>query len=484
MPDPTGGHPKHRIPSQDSGMVSAFPVTILPQEEGFTRKLFNMEFDEIPGLIRKRPGILAVDGLPDAAATVKGFHSIVDDDEQVYVVSYGSTVAQAKEGEAWSSVEPTGWDDASAVRTDFVTQGGRIIATDGVNQPFMWDVNDGTTTELTEMPKGKYLAEHRTRLLTAGMADDPLLLRVSHPGDPTSWDPYDLTQRAFEIYAGDDKLVTALLALDDFVLIGKDRSLYALVGTTTADFSIFPLDRTLGIGSHWAAKFINGRAYFPDQHGNIYQLEPGTMPEKISGPIRDIVDQVNTDRLEEATAAVLRSDQYQVSLPVDASDFVTVVYDTTRGRWRQWGTHILHSAESKDYFGSYVIASSDDKQVCKYEQGRLRDYTDSAIEAYVDSLELHFAVPELVKEINSLWLGCWVSDNDYQVVVYSRTDMGEWSQMGTGVDVSGNENDYQRVRVPIGATGRNIQFRLENENLDEDMRLLDMLVTFLPRELE
>ncbi len=478
-----GGHLVHRIPSSDAGMVSAFPVTIIPQEQGFTRCLYNLDFDEVPGLVRKRPG---VNNAPFDAlgAKVKGLGLLVAGGP-FYIAAHGSTVVRAQEGGSWSEISPAGWDSAAGIRADMVSMGGRIIVTDGVNQPFMWDGNDGTTTTLTAMPKGKYLSEHRSRVMTAGMTDDPLILRVAHPGDPTSWDPAEEGRRAFSVYAGDDKPVNGLIAMDDFTIIGKDRSLYALVGTTTSDFAVFPIDRRIGIGSHWASKFVNGRAYFPDQHGNIYQLEPGTIPTRISAPLKDFIDKVNPARVKyESTATIMRNDQYIVTLPIDNDEFVTFVYDTVRGRWRQWDTHLLQAVEATDFHATYFTTTEKDSELCKFQSGRLRDYANGAIDAYMETLELHMGAPKVEKEINNLWVGLWLPDHESHTDVYARTDMGDWKKIGPGFSVEGNENDYQQVRIPIHALGRNVQFRLANDVLNQDLRLLDLLVTFLPKELE
>jgi len=473
------GHPKLRIPTQDAGMISAFPVTIIPQEEGYTRKLYNMDFDEIPGLLRKRFGLETFLGA--LAGTVKGAGLFLyDGATPYYMAAYTNKVVYTTVG-SWTEIQPSGWTSSTGNVCDFVTQGGRVIATDGVNTPFMWDGSDVIT--LTEMPKARYTCQHMTRIYAAGMDDDPLALRVCHPGDPTVWDPFAVGSRAFHVYSGDDKKLTALLSMDDFVLIGKQSAMYALVGRTTTDFAIYPISPQIGVGSHWATRSIGGIAFFPDQFGRVYRLEPGGRPERVSSPVKDITDQVDPDHIEKARAFIYDNNQYVISLPTSEEGRVVLSYDTLRGRWRQWSNDVGTSMETP-FFPGAIFSKRGGDQFFKFDPSSLADNGDE-IESYVETMELHFGIPESEKEINNLWLGVWVAEEDFTIFVDCSVDGGNWETLNPiGTLISGNTGDYMRVRVPVGKLGRNVQFRVRNALADQDLRLLDMVVTFLPRELE
>ncbi len=208
------------------------------------------------------------------------------------------------------------------------------------------------------------------------------------------------------------------------------------------------------------------------------------IPTRISAPLKNIIDRVNPGRIQETTAAILRNDQYLVTLPVESDEFITLVYDTVRGRWREWDVHIRHACESVDYYSSFFTTTQSADQVCRLARGVLKDYDLYPIEAVVDTMELHMGAPKLEKEVNNLWVGYWLSDHRAYMGILCRTDMGDWHQVGPGVHLEGNDTDYMQVMIPIHALGRSVQFRLFNDRIDEDLRLLDMIVTFLPKELE
>ncbi len=479
---PTAGHPRLRIPTQDSGMISAFPVTILPQEQGFARMLFDLDFDEVPGLVRKRHGIVAFANSLGDTNEAKGAGLFFKDGVTPnYMAAYKNKVV-ASTGTTWSEVQPVGWTLDTGTFCDFTNQGSKVIVSDGKNTPFMWD---GTTsTALTEMPKARYTCQHLTRIFGAGMDADPLVIRASHMGDPSVWDPFDLTHRAYQTYTGDDQKVTALVSLEDFVLIGKENALYALVGRATTDFSVHTIDRQVGIGSHWATKMVRGVAYFPDRNGNIYRMEPGTLPEKISAPINDIIKTVDPTHIEKARAFVLYDNQYVISLPTGAATRVTLAYDTLRGRWRQWSLGVGEAMPTPTTPGA-IFTEVGGIQFYKFDESALIDKAANGIAARLETIEIHCGIPEHNKEFNNLWLGVWVAAADYDLSVDARLNMGDWTNLTpTAVTVSGNAGEYQRIRVPIGLTGRNIQFRIRNAVIDEDLRLLDAVLTFLPKELE
>lgn len=477
----------HTINSHDGGMVTAFPVTILNQERGFARRLYNMDFTAIPGVIRKRRGTTSV--LPPVGETVKGAYALREEGLiNRYVAAHGNSVSVVN-GEGWADISPVGWDDAGADYCDFVTQGGRIIVSDGVNTPFMWDGT--TTTELTEMPKGRFVCEHLTRIFTAGMDDDPLAIRSCHPGDPTVWDFTDNAYRAMLLYTGNDQPITSLVALDDYILIGTTQGLYALVGRTTADFSVFRVDPNVGIGSHQAAKLIRGAIFFPDMYGNIYVSEAGSLPEKISTPIQNYIKNVDLDHISRTRAMVYNHDQYVISLPTSATNRMTFVFDTVTGRWREWSLPVGEVLPFAQEPGVAFTRPAGDQFYC-FDLESLVDEdaegetpVDDPINAFVETLEIHFGAPKHEKEIHSLWLGMWVPDHTVRLTVECRINAGEWQSLTPrDVVVRGNEGDYQQIQIPVGSQARLFQVKISNAEPDEDLPLLDMVVNFSIKELE
>ncbi len=474
-------HEPLSISSLDAGMVSAYPVTVIPQDQGFTRMLMNFDFDEIPGLVRKRYGSSRL--FPKLDYVIKGAYQFLESGiTPIYIAAAANKVYSIEVGgTAWETIQPTGWNNSSALTCDFTSLLGMLIVSDGKNTPFKWD---GTTaTALTNMPKAAYLAELRGRIFAAGIGTDPIALRACHVGDPTIWDETDVTKNAFLVYPGGDGAITSITTIEDIILIGKKYSLHALVGTTIHDFQVIPVDTTIGIGSHWTVKHIRGAAFFVSSEGEIYSIEAGARPERLSGLIQDVVRQVNISRIDEARAAVMEKYHYVVTLPVGKSGFVTAIYDIIRRRWRLSDLHIGSSAVSEEVLG-YCFTSPGGSHLFKLEPDLVDDYGE-AVDAYVDTIEYHFGAPKAQKEVNNLWLGVWGTATDATIYVDAKVDGGEWVTLTpTGILIEAADGVYKQLRIPVGKTCFNIQFRIRNDRLSEQVRLLDLLISYIIKEVE
>lgn len=469
------------IPSLDAGMISAYPVTIIPQDQGYTRMLMNFDVDEIPGVLRKRYGTRRL--FPRLDVVAKGaFQFLKDGIEPNYVIAGSNKVKKIIPGEAqWANIQPTGWTSTAAEACDFASVLGLLVVSDGTNQPFMWD--GSTSTVLTDMPKAKYLAELRGRIFAAGIDDDPLSLRSSDVGDPTFWDETDKTKFAFQVYPGGEGAITSITTIEDSILIGKKYSLHALVGTTIYDFQVIPVDTTIGVGSHWSVKHIRGAAYFVSSEGEIYSIEAGARPERLSGFIQDIVRQVNLSRIQEARAAVMEKYHYVVTLPVDVGEFITLIYDIIRRRWRMSDLHIGTSAVSEEVLG-YCFTKPLGQQLFQLDDTYVNDSEDP-IDAYVETIDYHFGSPKAEKELNNLWIGAWGTDTETTIKVEGRFNAGEWEVLTPiGVRIPKGEGAYHQIKVPLGRNCYNVQFRISNNRVDEQVRLLDFIISFVTKEVE
>ena len=474
---------KLRIPSHDNGMISSIPASVIPQEEGYSRLIFNADFNDVPGVVKVRPALKAV--LPEAPGVIKGagLLMIPPDGDPEYLIAVGDDILRYDSvGDDWEVIYT--WDEESdGDEVSFSVLGDRIVVSDGINIPFMWD---GTTaTDLTDMPLTLIMATHRGRIF-ANDIEDPLPIKSSDILDPSEWDSFAEGSRAFEANDGSGERYTAYLAMDDYLLLGKHTSIHALTGVSVNSFEVFPVHKQIGIGSHKAAIMVGNVAYFPDINGNIYRLEAGDKPKKISSSIQNYINQVDTDKISTARAIVLNNDQYVITLPKSPSGNMTFVYDTQRGRWRMWDTHIGEVVLSHNYNHSrYYITDLTKTQFYRFDYTSYVDEDGTVITAYLDTIELHMSVPEQEKEFYNLWVGAWVLGEVYSINVYCKVDhQSDWIDLTANyeIEVDGNEGDYFRYRVPINKAGRNIQFRIQNN--DKCMALLDSVITYGLKELE
>ncbi len=470
----------HKVPSFDAGMVSAFPMTIVNQQpessEGHTKKLYNMDFKRIPGQLNKRPGTSKV--FDPVTNTITGIHEYARTDTgRRYLVASHDTNIQYWDTE-WIDIKT----DLTAGKMAFINFANQLIFSNGEDSMYRWDGDN--LHEIEDGPEAKYLAEFRGRLFAAGISDDKLLLKSSHPGDPILWDPHEAGSRAFEVYVSPDdgQKITGIMALDDYLLIGKERNLYGLFGTTTEDFGMFPIEHTTGVGSHWSMKSIRGAAYFVGSDGAIYQLRSGEPLKRISDPVNDYIDQVDLTIIDYARAAVFRGDQYIVSLPTDYDEYITLLFDTTTGRWAEWSIEMSHTGESVIEDRVY-FTEPEGNQILRLYEGKLDDHDDSPVEAELETQDFHFGSIGIEKEIRTVFLRFRQTDVPTHINFYWKTDlMFDWSN--PNVLFVGAGDGYFSFRVPLGLTNcREFRMKLENSE-DKDMIPLGADIVFLVKEVE
>lgn len=478
-------HILHRIPSFDSGMVSAYPISIIPQElegsVGLTSRLYNVDFGRLPGQISKRPGVSET--LSPAGEAILGLKEYKRTDSgEKYILQANNDKVQFWDGTSWDDIKTgqTPGTNYSFSVAQHLVDGVLLAVANYEDDSFLWDGSEVNTP--VDMPKAKYLVEFRNRLIAAGIKDYPLRLDAADPGFPTVWDPMEDGYSAFQTFVGasDGQDITGLLALDDFLLIGKEKKLYGMFGTTTKDFAIFPVDFATGVGSHWSMESIRGDAYFVGNDGHIYKIRPGEQLTRLSDPIKDLIDKVELDQLHKARAIVYKGDQYIVSLPLPEDKRLTLMLDTTEGRWTVWSVEF---GEVTDTMGDEVLFSKPDgKDVLKLDS---TEYSDEGtpIEMEVISQGLHFGSIGIEKEIRTLFLRFRQTAEAITVLLEYRTSMtGSWCRP-LRLPVEAGEG-YTTFKIPIGATNcREFQFKIANVE-DADLILLGADITYTVKEVE
>ncbi len=478
-------HPQYIIPAFDYGMVPSYPMTILPQTpeggEGFTNLLYNFNFGRVPGQMSKRPGTAEVLGV--TANPILGLYEYTKTDTgDKYLLAANGAVVQR-----WNPAT-SAWVDVRTGLTagqtyDFLTFTNQVAVVNGANASFLWD---GTTVITpTDFPKAKYLAEFRLRIVAAGDPDNPLELSLSHPGDAAIWDPEATGSRAakFFISPDDGQIITGVLSLEDFILVGKSTNLYGIYGTTLESLAVFPLNRNIGVGSHWALKDVGGVAYFPDVNGDIFKYEPGEPINRISDAVQDLIDLVDKDNIDKARATVLHGELYLISLPIADNNRVTLVYDTIRSRWLQWSIEVGEMTHvSNDSAGSLYFTAPGGTQISRLTPKTYTDGSNTPITTIMESVVTHFGFPGIEKEIHKMFIRFKKTSVETNLTFSYKLDNRDWSR-GITLNIPEGNNGYVTMDIPIGVTCREFEYRLSHAG-ETDFKLLDAAITYTPKEVD
>jgi hypothetical protein len=143
----------------------------------------------------------------------------------------------------------------------------------------------------------------RGRTVLSGLIDDPHNWFMSAVNDPTDFDYSPESTTPTQAIAGNNApmgligdVVTALIPYSDDVLIfGGDHTIYAMRGDPMQGGQIDLISDAIGIswGLAWC-KDPYGTIYFVSNRMGVYSLVPGQLPQRISQPIEQLLQQLDT----------------------------------------------------------------------------------------------------------------------------------------------------------------------------------------------
>lgn len=169
-----------------------------------------------------------------------------------------------------------------------------LIITNGADTPMTY--NNTTLNNITDadVPKGKFIAAHKSRVFIAGTSGGPSSIFWSAINDETSWDA-----TAFEIiFANDNGNICGIKSFADSLIILKDNgNIYQAIGSFDQDAVGEPdfirkIDTPVNIGAiagFSAQVHDNNKLIFVAETG-VYALDPQMYVEKISWDIQNATD--------------------------------------------------------------------------------------------------------------------------------------------------------------------------------------------------
>lgn len=223
---------------------------------------------------------------------------------KIYVASAGGTAWVTPSGQGTALLNTTG-----IVRSASLDQ--KLYFVDGTN----FCVYDPDTNALADhaatagsLPQDgsnypRLVKNWGGRLVVSGITSDPKNWFMSALNDAGNWDYAPTTTVSTQAVAGNASslgeigdVVTALMVWSDDVLIfGCDHSIWMLSGDPMFGGRITNVSEIIGVafGDAWC-KGPDGTLYFFSNRGDIFQMEPGGRPVRISQQISQTLQAINT----------------------------------------------------------------------------------------------------------------------------------------------------------------------------------------------
>lgn len=166
-----------------------------------------------------------------------------------------------------------------------------------------WTASAGTLPEDSEENTPRLIENWRGRIVLSGLVEDPQNWFMSAVDDPTNFDYSPLSITPTQAVAGNNApqgligdVITGMCPYTDDVLIFfGDHSIFVMRGDPMAGGQIDMLTNSVGaaFGRAWCMDPY-GTIYFFSNRCGIYSLVPGQKPQRISQPIENFVQSIDT----------------------------------------------------------------------------------------------------------------------------------------------------------------------------------------------
>lgn len=269
---------------------------------------------------------------------------------------------------SWTSVSNGTGDDPPLIfdgQVFMAPNNQKMYFADGVNwvryDPLTntaerWSASYGALPVDSQNNTPRLICTWRGRTVLSGLILDPQAVFMSRVDDATDFDYFPVADRQSPAQAvaltlapqgqvGD--IVTCLIPYtDDVLLIGCSDSIYQLTGDPMANGQLALVTKAIGMA--WGQPYCMdpyGTIYFVSSKLGIFTMRPGQLPVRISQPIEQLVQAVNTG---DNVVCAVWDDRYQLArfffTPAAAPGATThLVFEArTQSWWQVAHANTLH----------------------------------------------------------------------------------------------------------------------------------------------
>jgi hypothetical protein len=185
--------------------------------------------------------------------------------------------------------------------TQFLDTG---IFMDGATAARIWTATAASAMAsgtITAAPFGKYGELHLNKFFITGIAGALSRVDYTTTGSYATW--AGAGSGSFNVDQNDGSVCKGLRSFSsNELVIFKEKSMWKLLGQSSADFTLMNIDQQIGCISNRSIALYEGVMIFASRNG-IYVYD-GSSPKKISGYIQNIWDTINMAVAENFTATI------------------------------------------------------------------------------------------------------------------------------------------------------------------------------------
>lgn len=348
---------------------------------GMFREIENMRLED--GVLRTRHGFGRF-GPAGPEAPVRGlFHSEARDG----TITLVKVVDADLQFWSWTNLEWTVTDTAGiagvtidpAAEVRFTNSRGRIVATDGVNTP--WMLAGGVYTRLDGAPISDIVAVYYDKVFFVGKGADASTLFWSEEGDPTTGYDEGEFSNAWDFAQTDQGAITGLAALNNRLLVFKQDSVAEIWGAVEEDFRTAAnresISQSEGCIAPDSIVIVDDKVFFCSQRGPRVivgqQIVDPTRDQNGDDRIREIWARVDRAHWHDIRAVHIGREVWWVIPQTTGADFhLIIVYSLEYDAWWTYSVAepVYALARIEDPEGEeWVLTGSDDGSVYRYRAG-------------------------------------------------------------------------------------------------------------------
>lgn len=231
------------------------------------------------------------------------------------------TLVNVSQGEVWwwrpgdtdwtaatnSTGETPALNSSGLVYSSALTE--RLYFADGTNWCYFdprasvvnaWVASAGALPIDADNNAPRLICTWRQRLVLAGLAKRPQDLYMSRVGDGTNFDYFPAAPSAADAFQGPcgDAITCLIPYSDDLLIVGMQGSIKVWRGDPKYGGQLDLVTSAIGMvwGQPWTMD-PNGVVYFMSNRCEVHAFDPrvrGSQPVRVSGPIRSLLDAINT----------------------------------------------------------------------------------------------------------------------------------------------------------------------------------------------
>jgi hypothetical protein len=473
-------------PSVDNRFLGMHADANAKLGQGFVLLAQNMHLDD--GAYVGRHGVELLGSQIKAGGTVQGCTSFEDLQAAIHTVAFvdGDMYEYDWSTDSWGagtdlSSEGVSMDPAAI--PDFVNYRGRLIVTDGVNTPWMWNPSTGDFTVLTEAPIARQASVYYDKIFFSDLPGDPSAFEWSEEGFPDQG--YDGASKAWTFAQTDQGRIRRAQGMNEALLVMKEDSTSVVRGAVDDEFKTDAVregvSETEGTIAGHSVVVVDGDLYMLSQGGPRRIAGAMGAPQEInfhpqSGDDRlaDIWSQVDRDHWSRCVGVYVQPLRHIVwFVPTSGSALdLGIVYSVDDGSWSTMTLpfDVVSVDEVENTDGEeFVMLGDGDGKVYLYGGDARWDDNGVAVDRVLRSREYGKEQAQAVKRGRRLELGLnLVTDLDATLVSRSEGADGTSKALSfTGV------SGYHKYTRGLNVVGRSIGWELRHETVAQTVRVED-----------